>query len=241
VATSTTSAPELTPLGESCQSPDGFSIDHPASWEAVSDCGQFGPAPVAEPEQGTDERTGVVSAYVDPVPFDEVSQPVPGEQSRAVSTVDGLQAVRVESQSTGEGVYPAGTATVTWLVDLSVGVDDEPATLFVNAVDVRDDVDFDRAVTTMDRMVRSLELTAGDAVDGETVVARYEGGGAPFTVAVAPSPARASPVSRPLTAPAMSRSPFSTVRWERSPSASPAPTCSPSSCPPQSGPWCSCR
>lgn len=140
---------------------------------------------MTEPEQGTDERTGVVSAFVDQVRFSEVSQSIGGEQSRAVSTVDGFQAVRVESQSAGDGLYPAGTAAVTWMVDLSVGVDDEPATLFLNAVDIVDDVDFDRAVTTMDRMIRSLELLAVDGADSQNVVARYEGGGTPFTVAVA--------------------------------------------------------
>lgn len=187
-STTLTPTPELLTLGQSCQSPDGFSISYPTEWEAVSDCGQFGPAPVEEPERATDERTGVVSAYVDPVPFKEASQSIEGEQSRAVSTVDGLQAVRAGSRSTGEGLYPAGTASVTWMVDLSVGMDDEPATLSVNAVNavnILDDVDFDRAVTTMDRMVRSLDLTADDAVDVDNVVARYEGGGAPFTVAVA--------------------------------------------------------
>lgn len=187
--TSTTppSGPVLVPLEQSCQAPGGFSISYPADWDAVSDCGQFGPAPVEEPAPATDERPGVVSVYVDRVPFSEASGPVQGEQSRATTTVDGLQAVRVESESTGEGLYPAGTAAVTWMVDLAIGPDDGPGTLFLNAVDVLDDVDFEQAVATMDRMARTLEIGVGDTPENDQVIARYEGGGTPATVAAAPS------------------------------------------------------
>jgi hypothetical protein len=50
--------------------------------EAVSDCGQFGPAPLDEPAPATDERTGVVSAFVGPVAFDQVVQVLDARRSR---------------------------------------------------------------------------------------------------------------------------------------------------------------
>ena len=173
-------------LTQSCTSPEGFSISYPERWDAVADCGQFGPAPVSEPAPSTDERPGVVSAFVDPVPFSEVSAPSAEERDRAVTTVDGLQAVRVEAVASGEGLYPAGTETVRWLVDLSVGADDaEPGTLFIDAVDVQDDVDFADAILVLDAMARSIDVAS--VVADPTVIARYEGGGAPFAVTATPA------------------------------------------------------
>lgn len=185
--TTTAPAGDVPGLASSCTSPDGFSISYPDDWDAVSDCGQFGPAPVEEPAPGTDERPGVVSAFVDRVPFTEVAVPSEDETARATTSVDGLQAVRVTSTSSGAGLRPAGTEIVRWIVDLSIGPDDDARTLFVDAVDVDDEVDFDRAVVVLDAMARSLDIRAGDEPESDTVVARFEGGGAPVTVAAAPS------------------------------------------------------
>lgn len=165
--TSTTSEPSMTStteagggveLSQSCTSPDGFTISYPGDWEAVSDCGQFGPAPLEEPEPATDERTGVISAFVDPVPFEQVSTPADTEQARARTSVDGFPAVRIESVTSGEGLYPAGTEAVRWMVDLSMGPDDGPGTLFVTAFDLGYDIDFDDAVPVLDAMARSIEI-----------------------------------------------------------------------------------
>jgi hypothetical protein len=178
----TTSGPALE-LDQSCTSPDGFTIRYPRDWDAVSDCGQFGPAPLEEPEPATDERPGVVSAYVDPVAFGDVSAPGPGEQARALSVVDGFPAVRVTTEATGEGLYPRGTTSVTWMVDLAIGTDDGAGTLFVDAVNPANREDFDRIVTTLDAMVRGIDVGRAPEDDTDGVVARYQGGGAPFTVA----------------------------------------------------------
>ena len=173
-------------LTQTCTSPEGFTISYPEGWDAVSDCGQFGPAPVAEPAPSTDERPGVITAFVDPVPFNEVAESADGERNRATTTVDGLQAVRVEAVESGESLYPEGTETVRWMVDLSVGTDAaRPETLFVDAVDVQDDVDFADATLALDAMARSLDIAGIDA--DPTVIARYEGGGTPFAVTATPS------------------------------------------------------
>jgi hypothetical protein len=146
-------------LEQTCESPDGFTISYPGDWEAVSDCGQFGPAPLDEPAPATDERTGVVSAFVDPVPFEQVAEPVEGDDAREETTIDGFPAVRVEGEQEAEGLYPEGTSYVRWMVDLSEGRGD--ATLFLDAYDLGYYIDFDRAAEVLDDMVETVEVTDG--------------------------------------------------------------------------------
>jgi hypothetical protein len=110
-STTTTSEgddPDGVPLEQSYQSPDGFTISYPSDWEAVTDCGQFGPAPLDEPTPNTDERTGVVSAYIDPVPFEQVAEPTEADTAREETTIDGLPAVRVEGEQSGPGHSESG-------------------------------------------------------------------------------------------------------------------------------------
>lgn len=184
-STSSTTAPaDAVELTSSCQA-DGFTIGYPGDWEAVSQCGQFGPVPLEEPTPDSDDRTGVVSAFVDPVPFDQVVAPTGEERSRATTTIDGRRAVRIETVTSGEGLYPEGIDAVRWVVDLSAGPEDEPRTLFVDAYDLFDDVDFDRATRVLDAMARSVDIEGRQPVDGEQVVARYAGGGIPVTIAAA--------------------------------------------------------
>lgn len=180
------SAVVLTPDDPRCTSPEGVSVVHPADWAAVSDCGMFGPAPLAEPEHGTDERPGVVQVYVDRVPFGEVAgetgADTAGVTDRAVTVVDGLQAVRIVRTQTGAGLLPEGARTVQWLVDLSVGVDDPARTLLATTDDVGlGELVLPQAAATLDAMARTLQV--GTAPPGsEQVVARLEGGGAPLVV-----------------------------------------------------------
>lgn len=155
-ASSTTLAEEGMRLAQSCESADGFSISYPEDWDAVSGCGQFGPEPVDEPAPSTDERTGVVSAFIDPIPFEQVIEPTEGDRARREVTVDGRPAVRVEGEVAGESLYPRGTEYVRWLVDVSG--DGNPATLFVDAYDLGDDIDFARTVDVLDAMAASIEL-----------------------------------------------------------------------------------
>lgn len=157
-STSTATAPDdsTVELAASCDSPDGFTISYPQDWGAVSDCGQFGPEPIDEPAPATDERTGVVSAFIDAVPYEQVAEPTEGDRDRREATVDGRPAVRVEGQVAGPSLYPEGTEYVRWLVDVTDG--GSPATLFVDAYDLGFDVEFDRAVRVLDAMVASVDI-----------------------------------------------------------------------------------
>ena len=167
-STTSTTAPTTTTTGagdgelaQTCESPDGFTVSLPEDWEAVSACGQFGPAPLDEPAPATDERTGVVSAFVDPVPFEQVAEPAPGDGAREETTIDGFPAIRVEGEQEAEGLYPEGTAYVRWMVDLSEVRGD--ATLFLDAYDLGYDIDFDfdEAVEVLDAMAETVEVTDG--------------------------------------------------------------------------------
>jgi hypothetical protein len=155
-STTTTDGEGAASLEQTCESPDGFTISFPEDWDAVSDCGQFGPAPLDEPAPATDERAGVVSAFIDPVPFEQVAEPTEGDRDRREETVDGRTAVRVEGAQSGTGLYPEGTEYIRWLVDVSDG--EGPATLFVDAYDLGYDIDFDRAVAVLDAMAETVEV-----------------------------------------------------------------------------------
>ena len=183
--TTTTTDPDSTDGWERCENPDGFSLAHPAEWSTndgtvVGECSQFDPEPFEVPE-ATDERVAAITAYVDPVPFDQVAAPgdSPGSD-RAVTSVDGHQAVRVEGPA-GE-LYPEGTSSVRYMIDMGVGTEERDETLFVDTLDLPG-MDYEENVTVLDRMVRTIEFTDGGPDDEQTVVARYGGGGTPFAAA----------------------------------------------------------
>lgn len=173
-----------------CTSPIGVAVTVPAGWTAVADCGRFGPVPLAEPEPGTDERPGPISIHHERVPFADVAAPDPAVVDRALTTVRGLQAVRLERVADGEGLLPVGTRQTQWMVDLDPGTDERAGTLLLTAT-ATPRVDHAAASTALDTMVRTLSIPhSPDDADG--VVARFEGGGAPVVVLAAPSASTAA-------------------------------------------------
>ncbi|MCD9625645.1 hypothetical protein [Rhabdothermincola salaria] len=195
-SSTTTDAPDGTEPSEDtdawqpCESSAGFSLSYPADWETnagdvVGPCSQFDPEPFEVPE-ATDERVAVINAYVDPVGFADAAAPGSDrmETERATTVVDGRQTVRLEGPASE--LFGEGTTAVRYLVDVPSGDDGQPRTLVVDAVE-RAGGDFDRAVEVLDRMVRSIDIGGADGiVDGQTVVARYGGGGTPFAAGVEP-------------------------------------------------------
>lgn len=187
-------SPSVTPDGEfaeatRCDSPEGYSVSYPASWhtntgEVVPECGQFAPEPFEVPA-GTDERVAPVTIFIDPVEFFRAASPdseTSTELSRATTVIDGRQAVRLEQESTGEGLYPAGVEQTIYVVDLAIGTDDtDPGTLFMTTVDLTE-FDYSQSVAVMDRMARTMRITAGDQPEEENAVARFEGGAGGFTL-----------------------------------------------------------
>lgn len=165
---------------ERCDNPDGFSVSYPADWHTndgsvATACGHFDPEEFEVPD-ATDERVAAISAFVDDVPFHEVAPPEDDVLRRSLTTVDGHQAVRTVGP--GGELYGGDTEVTRYAVDLSLGVDDGPGTLFLDTVDLQT-IAYDDAVRVLDDMVRTIELDVGEDA-GEQVVARYEGA-APFS------------------------------------------------------------
>lgn len=179
-STSEPADPDPAPEWVRCENPEGFSIGYPADWETndgsvTEACSAFDPEPFEVPE-ATDARFAAISAYVDQVDFADAASPEADEESRATTTVDGRQAVRVTGPA---GELYEGETAVRYFVDLSLGTDDGPGTLIIDTLS-----DDDEVVRVLDRMVKTIELTASDA-RAEDVVARYEGGGTPFDATLA--------------------------------------------------------
>lgn len=172
-------------LTQDCTNPDGFGLSYPQGWatdpgNVAATCTRFAPEPF-EVEPATDTRPAPIAAYVEAAPFATVAAPDPErEQARATTAVGGRQAVRIERIATGAGLYGPGTPSVGYAVDLGA----DAGTLVLDAVGLPG-FDHARNVGVLDRMVRTLQITAGAPAD-ETVVAAYGGGGGAFGVTAVP-------------------------------------------------------
>lgn len=183
--TTTTAPPPSVPGGEliRCESPEGYSIDYPATWstnsgEVVPECGQFHPDTFEVPV--SDERVAAITVFIDPVRFADVVTPVDEtELERATTAVDGLQAVRLEYETDSDGFWPEGTPITTYAIDVSI--DGEPATMFVDTIGLSS-FDYETNQVILDRMVRSIDIDMEGVDDDADVVARYLGGGGGFSV-----------------------------------------------------------
>ena len=192
-----------------CTSADGFTVSYPSDWWASTGelaCGSFAPTEL-HLAPNTDV-TAPVMIFADPVEFETVVSPSQSreELSRAVTTLDGRQAVRIVS-NVEEGLYAPGTEVTSYFVELEP-IDEEPRTLIATTADVGD-YEYERNAALLDEMFRTIEL---DEPGPENLVAMFRGGGAPFEVtavddsgsqiclAVSPGESRAC-----LTAPAGNR------------------------------------
>jgi hypothetical protein len=155
-------APELpeadgVELGGSCTGPAGIPVSHPADWAAEENgfapgCALFSAEPF-EVVPSSDARTAAVALTVQDVPFAEVAAVLPDEMERSEAVVDGRRAVRTEHVA-GPGLWPEGTRSTRWVVDLGSSV------LVADAVGLPP---FDHAadVEVLDAMVGALDLDAG--------------------------------------------------------------------------------
>lgn len=155
--TTTTTTDEAGEAMVRCENPEGFTLEHPASWHTNGRCSQFHPEPFEDPG-ATDERVAAITAYIDPVPFDAVP---PDDAERTPMTLDGLRAARLEYETGEDGFWPEGTPVTLYAVDLSSAgaPDDEPRTLFLDTVGT-EPFDHARNREVLDRMARTLEITA---------------------------------------------------------------------------------
>lgn len=184
--TTTTTMPTALPGGEltRCESPEGYSIAYPSEWltnagDMVPTCGQFHPEEFEV--TATDERLAAVTVYIDPVPFSEVAAPDPERDAdRAVTAIDGLQAVRLEFEASGTGLWPEGTPITMYAIDVTPD-DGEPATMFVDTMGLSS-FDYETNQVVLDRMARTIDVEIAGVEDDPAVVAAYRGGGGGFSV-----------------------------------------------------------
>ena len=136
----------------------GYTIRYPAEWhvhdgEVVAPCSLFHPEPFEVPPFSEIPMEIAIAISVQPVPFDSVLTGDRGRRdlSREPARVGGRQAMRIHSETTGEGLYDAGIRYYHYLVDLGDG------TLTATTYDVGSPA-FERKRAVLDAMMGSLRF-----------------------------------------------------------------------------------
>lgn len=146
-------------LTQSCTNADaGFSVSYPADWQTndgaiMPACSLFDPQPIdIAPATEIPADIGVALTR-QAVPFDVAG----GEDftrriiSRDTTTIDGRRAVRIEAESTGEGLHDTGTIGYSYIVDL------DGAVIIAQSYDVGDP-GFETKKRVLDSMMQSLRI-----------------------------------------------------------------------------------
>jgi hypothetical protein len=112
-------------LAQQCANPDGFSVEYPDGWvtneaeeNELPPCSLFDPASVDTGEGGDVPADIAVFMRVEPVAFAAVDDPTVEEVAREELSLAGREAVRVETEATGEGLFPEGLRSTSYRVDL---------------------------------------------------------------------------------------------------------------------------
>ena len=164
--TAATDEPSTVTLGQRCESPAGFAVARPVGWftndePAPELCAWFGPAPLEVPSvPGEGVLAAVRLGVQEGVDVATASAPDPGVETvtdRRETTVDGRRAFRLESTTVDSGVFPAGTRTVHWTVEMPPD-GDVPRTLLATAFPCCG-VELAEAAEVLDAMVASLEIS----------------------------------------------------------------------------------
>lgn len=175
-------------LGDHCTVPvelagvDRVEFAAPDGWRIGDGCEFFDP--VAEEVEPNTEPDVAVTVDVTDTPFHETAEPGPErrDEIRHVGARSGHQMVRIRAEATGHGLYPEGTPTLTHLVDLDPGTDEDGGTL-VLAARPSPGADFPLAAEALDRMLDTVRVVpVADDAGEAAVISRVEGGGTPWTV-----------------------------------------------------------
>jgi hypothetical protein len=149
-------------LSQRCtNSVDGFSVSYPEGWhtnrgEVLTECSVFDPQPVEVPHASELPFQIAVVIRVERVAVDSLISPTPWEEihSSQKLSIEGREAWRVESRSTGEGLADRGMRTTRYVVLLGEGRTLIAATHDVNGAE------YPRNQEILGRMVETLDVTS---------------------------------------------------------------------------------
>ncbi len=169
----TTTTLDSFPLEASCTSPVGFSVSYPEMWETneggvVPECTLFDPEGFTVPD-GTDERVAAITFYIAHVDYEEATS-IDRDlvRDREIRSIDGRQAVRVESVAGEDGLVPEGTPVTRYYIDLGVEEGETGQVLVADTIDYTR-IDYEQSQEVLDRMAPTLELDPAATADVDAV------------------------------------------------------------------------
>jgi hypothetical protein len=104
---------------------EGYAVRYPAGWhantgEVLGPCSLFDPEPIEVPPASEIPLDIAIMIGFEPVPFSTLAGEVLGRRDlvREPTTVDGRRAMRIEGETTGEGLHDRGIRSYQYIVDL---------------------------------------------------------------------------------------------------------------------------
>ncbi|HVL50819.1 MAG TPA: hypothetical protein VM754_04890 [Actinomycetota bacterium] len=145
-----------------CEHPEGIRVSYPEGWhvnsgETMPACSAFDPEPFDVPE-ATEFFGAAALLSVEQVDFETITSP-DARMGRRLNErdqlIDGQDALRIETESEGDAMFPAGMRSTRWLVLLG-----ESRTLTLTTHQV-EGADYERNRQVLDQMATRLELPNG--------------------------------------------------------------------------------
>jgi hypothetical protein len=121
----TATDPAVEQMSECINRMEGYAVEYPATWhvntdEVLGPCMLFDPEPVDVPLASELPLEIAIQLGFVPIPFAALTGQVLGRRDlvRERTTVDGREALRIESETTGEGLHDRGIRMYQYFVDL---------------------------------------------------------------------------------------------------------------------------
>lgn len=147
------------PRSKECVNADvGYAIRYPDDWhentgEIVRPCSLFDPEPIDVPRNSELPIEIAVMIAFEPVSFTTLTGDELGRRvlSRERTTVAGRQAMKIQVESTGEGLYDRGIRSYQYFVDLG------DTTMIATTYDAGR-IPFERKRTILDAMLKTIRF-----------------------------------------------------------------------------------
>jgi hypothetical protein len=157
-AVHSTADPVAEPMAECIDRTEGYAVRYPADWhvntgDMLGPCALFDPAPIEVPVASELPLEIAIAIGFEPVPFETLAGEVLGRRilSREPTTVDGREAMRIEGESTGEGLHDRGIRSYQYVVDLG------DTSMIAVTYDVGEPA-FERKRQVLDAMMATLDF-----------------------------------------------------------------------------------